>query len=92
MLSLSDICAAVGVAQRTLNLACEEFLGESAVQYARNRRLDRVRERLLASDPSTTRVTSVAMQYGFWELGRFAQAYRIRFGEHPSETLRRAAL
>jgi AraC-like DNA-binding protein len=92
MLSLSDICAAVGVAQRTLNLACEEFLGESAVQYARNRRLDRVRERLLASDPSTTRVTGVAMQYGFWELGRFAQAYRIRLGEHPSETLRRAAL
>lgn len=92
MLSLGDICAEVGVAQRTLNLACQEFLGESAAQYARNRRLDRVRERLLASDRSTTQVTSVAMQYGFWELGRFAQAYRIRFGERPSETLRRSAL
>jgi AraC-like DNA-binding protein len=91
MLSLGDICAAVGVAQRTLNLACEEFLGESAVQYARNRRLDRVHERLLASDPATTLVTGVAMQYGFWELGRFAQAYRHRFGERPSETLRRNA-
>lgn len=91
MLSLGDICAAVGVAQRTLNLACQEFLGEGAVQYARNRRLDRVRERLSASDPATTLVTSVAMQYGFWELGRFAQAYRLRFGERPSETLRRNA-
>lgn len=92
MLSLGDICAEVGVAQRTLNLACQEFLGESAAEYARNRRLDRVRERLLASDRSTTQVTSVAMQYGFWELGRFAQAYRVRFGERPSETLRRPAL
>lgn len=91
MLSLGDICAAVGVAQRTLNLACQEFLGQGPVQYARDRRLDRVRERLLASDPGTILVTSVAMQYGFWELGRFAQAYRNRFGERPSATLRRTA-
>ncbi|WP_158554896.1 AraC family transcriptional regulator [Methylovirgula sp. 4M-Z18] len=89
MLSVGDICAAVGVAERTLNLACQEFLGESAMQYARKRRLDRVRERLLASDPAATLVTGVAMQYGFWELGRFAQAYRVRFGERPSETLQR---
>ncbi|MBZ9849784.1 helix-turn-helix domain-containing protein [Mesorhizobium sp. CA14] len=91
MLSLGNICAAVGVAERTLNLACREFLGESPVQYARNRRLDRVHERLLASDLATIPVTSVAMQYGFWELGRFAQAYRLRFGERPSDTLRRNA-
>lgn len=91
MLSLSAICRAVGVAERTLSLACQEFLGQSAMQYARGRRLDLVRLRLLASDPAHTQVTSVAMHYGFWELGRFAQAYRARFGERPSETLRRGA-
>jgi AraC-like DNA-binding protein len=90
MLSLSAICATVGVAERTLSLACREFLGQSAMQYARGRRLDAVRLRLLASDPARTQVTGVAMHYGFWELGRFAQAYRLRFGERPSETLRRA--
>lgn len=89
MLSVSAICAAVGVAERTLSLACQEFLGQGAMQYARGRRLDLVRLRLLASDPAQTQVTSVAMHYGFWELGRFAQAYRRRFGERPSETLRR---
>jgi AraC-like DNA-binding protein len=88
MLSLSAICGAVGVAERTLNLACQDFLGQGAVQYARGRRLDLVRLTLLASDPGEARVTGVAMQYGFWELGRFAQAYRRRFGERPSETLR----
>jgi transcriptional regulator GlxA family with amidase domain len=61
------------------------------MQYARGRRLDDVRQKLLTSDPATTQVTSVAMDYGFWELGRFAQAYRGRFGERPSETLRRNA-
>ncbi|PSJ38848.1 hypothetical protein C7I55_16100 [Sphingomonas deserti] len=89
LLSLPAICAALGVPERTLNLACQEFLGESAVRYARGRRLDRVRLTLLSSDPETTHVTAVAMQYGFWELGRFAGAYRLRFGERPSETLRR---
>jgi AraC-like DNA-binding protein len=88
-LSLPAICAAIGVAERTLNLACHEFLGLSAVRYGRGRRLDLVRLTLLSSDPVTTQVTSVAMRYGFWELGRFAGAYRQRFGERPSETLRR---
>lgn len=91
MLSLGDLCAEVGAAQRTLNLACEEFLGQSAMRYARGRRLDHVRQCLLLSEPDATTVTDVAMRYGFWELGRFAQAYRLRFGEHPSKTLRRNA-
>jgi AraC-like DNA-binding protein len=87
MLSMPDICAALGVARRTLNLACLEFLGQGATQYARARRLDHVRETLLNADPGTTQVTRVALGYGFWELGRFAQAYRRRFGERPSDTL-----
>lgn len=74
MLSLSDLCAEVGVAQRTLNLACAEFVGQSAMRYARGRRLDHVRNWPLMADPAATRVTDVAMRYGFWELGRFAQA------------------
>ena len=91
MLSLPDLCAEVGVAERTLNLACQEFLGQGAMQYARGCRLDHVRQTLLIADPASTQVTGVAMRYGFWELGRFAQAYRLRFGESPSKTLRRNA-
>ncbi|MEW5687354.1 MAG: helix-turn-helix domain-containing protein [Pseudomonadota bacterium] len=84
MLSVAAICAAVGVAERTLSLVCQEFLGQSALQYARGRRLDLVRLRLLLAEPGQAQVTTTAMHYGFWELGRFARAYRLRFGEQPS--------
>jgi AraC-like DNA-binding protein len=92
MLSMPDICAAVGVPRRTLNLACMEFLGQGAAQYARARRLDHVRATLLRSDPRVTTVTNVATCFGFWELGRFAHAYRVRFGERPSDTVRRSRI
>ena len=52
--------------------------------------MNAVRRALASSDPRQTRVADIAMHYGFWELGRFAGAYRAMFGELPSATLRRA--
>jgi AraC-like DNA-binding protein len=87
MLTLAQLCAAVGVAERTLHLVCQEFVGVGPMQYGRLVRLKLVRRALLAADPRTDRVSAIAMRYGFWALGRFAAAYREAFGETPSETL-----
>jgi AraC-like DNA-binding protein len=91
VLTLPELCVAVGVAERTLHLVCQEFVGVGPMQYARSLRLDRVRRALVAADPQVDRVSAIAMHYGFWALGRFAVAYRGAFGETPSETLRRSS-
>ena len=59
--------------------------GMPPTAYVRAVRLDRVRDKLLAGGP-TVSVTDVAMKWGFFHLGRFAQQYKHRFGVLPSHT------
>jgi AraC-like DNA-binding protein len=88
-LYLTEICAAIGVAERTLRAACEEHLGMGPIRYLSLRRMHMVRRALLHADASTATVTRLATDHGFWELGRFSVAYKTLFGESPSESLRR---
>jgi AraC family ethanolamine operon transcriptional activator len=85
--ALAELCAIAGAGERTLEYAFREQLGLTPGRYLRLRRLNRVRRELRGADPATTRVTDVAMRWGFWQLGRFATEYRALFGERPSETL-----
>ena len=87
-LHVSEICAAIGVADRTLRLHCMEHLGMSPQPYLWLRRMNFARRALSLADPAKSTVTEIATGQGFWELGRFAISYRRLFGESPSETLR----
>jgi AraC-like DNA-binding protein len=88
---LAEICAAVGASERTLRVCCDEHLGMGPIRYLWLRRMHLARHALSLADPATTTVTQVATRFGFWELGRFAVAYRRLFGEPPSVSLHRAA-
>lgn len=63
--------------------------GISPRTILRDRRLDGLKADLEAAGPSET-VTSVATDWGIANLDAMAGAYRQRFGEPPSATLRRA--
>jgi AraC-like DNA-binding protein len=88
-LYMTEVCAAVGVSERTLRQRCEEHLRISPHRYLWLRRMHQARRALTAADAETKTVTEIATNHGFWELGRFAVAYRQLFGEAPSTTLRR---
>ena len=90
-LTVAALSRQAGVSERTLRAAFRAVLGLSPKQYALAQRLNAVHDALCEADPGTTTVTDVAMDYGFFELGRFAGRYRHAFGEVPSRTLRHAA-
>ncbi|MGE5506803.1 MAG: AraC family transcriptional regulator [Actinomycetota bacterium] len=88
-LSLEDLAAVAGVSGRSLQRTFLAVHGCGPMARLRDIRLGLARDRLLAAQPHET-VTAVALDCGHFHLGRFSTEYRARFGELPSETLRRA--
>lgn len=86
---LLELCRTLGVSARTLELLFKRNLGVSPMRYLKLRRLQQVRTKLRAADPYRIYVKSVALEAGFWDLGRFAMDYRGLFKESPSTTLRK---
>jgi AraC family ethanolamine operon transcriptional activator len=87
---IEDICLALNISRRTLYRAFRDLLEVSPKAYLRLKNMSAARARLLDAGDRPTTVTQVALDQGFWELGRFSGAYRAMFGESPSETLRAA--
>lgn len=89
--SVGRLARTLGLSSRTLYRAVRREFGASPMSLLREARLAEARFTLEAPEPGTT-VTSIALDCGFTHLGRFASAYQKRFGELPSDTLRRATL
>lgn len=85
-LALSTLCALAGVSVRTLQIGFRQFLGQSPVNYIRDRRLLAVQRALQRGEGS---VTEVLLRFGINTPGHFTQQYRQRFGCRPSDTLKR---
>lgn len=88
-LTLEDMEKASGISRERLYLDFHNFFGATPIAYFRQMRYDRVRQRLASAAPNES-VSSIAMDCGFLQLGRFSKEYQIRFGERPSETLRKS--
>jgi transcriptional regulator GlxA family with amidase domain len=87
--SVDRLASALGLSSRTLHRALRRELGVSPMRLLRRVRLAQARADLEGAGRETS-VTGVAFDCGFNHLGRFAGEYTRRFGESPSETLRRA--
>jgi len=90
-LPLVNICAALGVSDRSLHACCKEHLGMGPSRYRYLCAMQRVHRALRSGSSDTANVSGVVARYGFRGLGRFATRYRSLYGELPSATLRRAS-
>ncbi|WP_326686946.1 MULTISPECIES: AraC family transcriptional regulator [unclassified Streptomyces] len=88
-LSLSDLAVAARCSPRALQEAFQRYVGRTPLAYLREVRLDRAHRDLVAADADgPVTVAEIAFRWGFSNLGRFANWYRLRYGHAPSLTLR----
>jgi AraC-like DNA-binding protein len=84
--AMGELVAVAGVSERTLQQAFRRHRGCTPLEYSRDIRLDAARAALLGGEGG---VTDIALAFGFAHFGRFAKTYAARFGEQPSQTVRR---
>ncbi|OKH74061.1 AraC family transcriptional regulator [Mycobacterium sp. SWH-M1] len=89
-ITMDSLASAVHMSVRSIQQGFRSELGMSPMAFVRERRLERVHEELTDAIPTDgVTVTAVAERWGFHHLGSFSVEYRKRWGEAPSETLRR---
>ncbi len=86
-IKLDDIARYSNTSPRTLSRMCQLEYGVSPMQLVRDLRLDKIRQTLLDATVDNS-VSETALRWGYTHLGRFAAAYRQRFGEAPNDTLK----
>jgi AraC-like DNA-binding protein len=89
-LTVASLADYAGVSTSALYAGFRDFRNTSPMAYLRAERLTRVRDELLQATPATATVADVAMRWGFQHLSHFATHYKKKFGELPSDTLRKA--
>ena len=87
-LDLERLARAAGIGIRSLQLGFQRHFGTSISQMLQDIRLAHLHARLRTAQPCE-RVTDIAFDLGFTHPSRMASAYRARYGESPSDTLRR---
>ncbi|ARM92587.1 AraC family transcriptional regulator protein (plasmid) [Rhizobium sp. CIAT894] len=87
-LSLDDIAVVAEVSVRTLQQGFRQFRNTTPMSYLHELRMQALRQDLLECDGKQS-IAEIALRWGFVHLGRLAAEYRKRFGELPSQTLKR---
>lgn len=86
---VADLCSALRVSRRELEYAFRTVFDQSPRDYLETLRLHAIRRDLLHTDNRRQKVIDIAYSHGVQHLGRFASRYHERFGEYPSDTLRK---
>jgi AraC-like DNA-binding protein/tetratricopeptide (TPR) repeat protein len=89
--NVTELAGVAGVSSRTLQRQFRIFLGKPPRTALRDLRFESARRELLQG-LSDVKVMDVALRCGFPHCGRFSVEYGRRYGEAPSQTLKRQAV
>jgi AraC-like DNA-binding protein len=90
-LTSTVIASNAGLGIRALQVGFKRHFDQTPSEYVRNLRLEQAHRDLLGADAAGVEsVTEICLRWGFTHQGRFASAYRARYGVMPSQTLRSA--
>lgn len=87
-ITIEDLARETSSNSRSLFRQFRNSRGQTPMAFLKDVRLRRARDMLERSELSPS-VTEIAMACGFGNLGHFATDYFRRFGERPSDTLKR---
>jgi AraC-like DNA-binding protein len=85
--TVAELARIAGISSRSLQQSFRRYTGMPPMAYLRDVRLSLAHDRLSKADPRAATVAGIAYQTGFMHLGRFAAAYRNRYGVSPGQTL-----
>jgi transcriptional regulator GlxA family with amidase domain len=87
-ITIAGLARATAASARSIFFHFKNSRGQSPMSFVKQVRLEHAREMLQRGGVSHS-VTEVAVDCGFGNLGHFAGDYFKRFGERPSDTLKR---
>ena len=87
-LNISDLTRVCNCSRSLLFSVFRKDRGYTPMEFLTEQRLHSAREQILKSDHGAS-IASIALDCGFISHSWFSQVYRKRFGEFPSETLRK---
>jgi len=88
-ITIEALARVTSVSARSLFYHFKKSRGQSPMAFVKHVRLQRARDMLERTDNSSPSVTKAALACGFTNLGHFAGDYFKRFGELPSDTIKR---
>jgi transcriptional regulator GlxA family with amidase domain len=88
-ITIASLARATAASARSIFYHFKTSRGQSPMSFLKQVRLEHARN-MLEHSGVTRSVTQIAVECGFGNLGHFAGDYLKRFGERPSETLKRS--
>lgn len=86
-LTVREIARSVGLSSRALQVAFRRHRNMTPMEYVRQARLRRAYDDLAAADAGRTTVAAIAARWGYYNPGRFASDFRVKFGKYPKDVL-----